>query len=54
MLAQGLAPFEAATCAGYLHGLAGLAAGREVGPAGVIAGDILARLPKALRDLMHG
>jgi NAD(P)H-hydrate epimerase len=54
MLAQGLAPFEAATCAGYVHGLAGLAAQREVGPAGVIAGDILARLPKALRDVMHG
>ncbi|MDW8317840.1 MAG: bifunctional ADP-dependent NAD(P)H-hydrate dehydratase/NAD(P)H-hydrate epimerase [Anaerolineae bacterium] len=51
MLSQGLAPFEAAVVGGYLHGLAGELARREIGDAGVTAGDLLARLPAALRQL---
>jgi NAD(P)H-hydrate epimerase len=48
-LAQGLDPFDAATAGAYLHGLAGVWAGEEVGLAGCVASDLLTRLPKALR-----
>jgi NAD(P)H-hydrate epimerase len=51
LLAQGLAPFEAAAAAGYLHGLAGEMARRDLGSAGVIAGDLLPRLPQAIRAI---
>jgi hydroxyethylthiazole kinase-like uncharacterized protein yjeF len=51
LLAQGLAPFDAALVAGYMHGLAGQWASREIGPAGSLAGDLLPRLPRALRFL---
>jgi hydroxyethylthiazole kinase-like uncharacterized protein yjeF len=54
MLAQGLPAFEAAVCGGYLHGHAGLLLLRNTGPSGVVAGDILARLPEALRQLLTG
>jgi len=49
LLAQGLAPFEAAICSAFLHGLAGELARRDIGDAGVVAGDLLARLPTAIR-----
>lgn len=49
--AQGLAPFEAAALGAYLHGLAGELARREIGSAGVLAGDLIPRLPTALRAL---
>ena len=51
LLAQGLAPFDAAVCGAYLHALAGEIARRDIGDAGVIAGDVLARLPAAIRQL---
>jgi NAD(P)H-hydrate epimerase len=51
LLAQGLGPFEAALCGAYLHGLAGEFARREIGDAGAVAGDVLARLPAAIRQL---
>jgi NAD(P)H-hydrate epimerase len=51
LLAQGLAPFESAICGAYLHGLAGELARREIGDAGVVAGDVLARLPAAIRHV---
>jgi NAD(P)H-hydrate epimerase len=51
LLAQGLGPFEAAVCGAYLHGLAGEFARREIGDAGAVAGDVLARLPAAIRQL---
>ncbi len=50
-LAQGLAPFEAAVVGGYLHGLAGELARQELGEAGVVASDLLGRLPVAIRQL---
>ena len=50
-LSQGRAPFEAAVLGGYLHGLAGELARQEIGDAGVMAGDLLARLPEAMRRL---
>jgi ADP-dependent NAD(P)H-hydrate dehydratase / NAD(P)H-hydrate epimerase len=49
--AQGLPAFEAAVCGGYLHGAAGEMARREIGSAGVLAGDLLTRLPQALTAL---
>jgi ADP-dependent NAD(P)H-hydrate dehydratase / NAD(P)H-hydrate epimerase len=49
--AQGLAAYEAAVCGAYLHGVAGEIARREIGSAGVLAGDLLTRLPRALAAL---
>ena len=49
MLAQGLEPFDAAVAGSYVHGLAGEIAQREIGSAGVIASDLLPRLPQAIR-----
>jgi hydroxyethylthiazole kinase-like uncharacterized protein yjeF len=48
LLAQGLAPFEAALCGTFLHAQAGELARRDIGDAGVVAGDLLARLPTAI------
>ena len=51
LLAQRLAPFEAACLAVYLHGNAGERAARAVGRAGTTASDVLAQLAPALRAL---
>jgi NAD(P)H-hydrate epimerase len=48
MLAQGLAPFDAALCGAYLHGLAGEVVAGDMGPAGALAGDLLPALPRAI------
>jgi NAD(P)H-hydrate epimerase len=47
-LAKGLDPFTAACAAVMIHVKAGRIAAREVGEEGVIAGDVIAALPKAL------
>ena len=51
LLAQGLAPFDAAVAGAYLHGLAGDLASQEIGFAGVVAEDIVSYLPAAWRRL---
>jgi NAD(P)H-hydrate epimerase len=51
MRAQGLAAYPAAICGTYLHGAAGEIARREIGSAGVMAGDLLMRLPQVLTSL---
>ncbi|MBI4786166.1 MAG: NAD(P)H-hydrate dehydratase [Chloroflexi bacterium] len=51
LLAQKLAPFDAAVAGAYLHGLAGKIAEEEIGRAGAIAGDLLPRLPRAIRKV---
>jgi len=51
MHAQGLPSFEAAVCGAYVHGAAGEIAQREIGSAGVLAGDLLTRLPRVLQAL---
>ncbi len=51
MRAQGLHAYEAALCGAYLHGAAGESAQREIGSAGVLAGDLLTRLPYMLNQL---
>lgn len=47
LLAQGMAPFEAAAAGAYLHGRAGALAWRR----GLVAGDVAAHLPAALNEL---
>jgi len=49
--AQGLAAFEAAVTGAYLHGLAGELARADLGDMGMVAGDLLPRLPLALRRI---
>jgi NAD(P)H-hydrate repair Nnr-like enzyme with NAD(P)H-hydrate dehydratase domain len=51
LLAQGLGPTAAAVWGVHLHALAGEAVARELGDDGMIATDLLTRLPRALRDL---
>jgi NAD(P)H-hydrate epimerase len=51
LLAQGVAPFDAATLAVYAHGLAGHMASGRTGVASLVAGDVLAELPEAVRRL---
>ena len=51
LLAQGLSPYDAAVAGAFIHGLAGQLVAEEVGPAGAVAGDLLPRLPHALRHV---
>ncbi len=50
--AQGSDAFEAAAAGAYLYGLAGDWARSKVGMAGMVAGDVLARLPQAWRHVV--
>jgi hydroxyethylthiazole kinase-like uncharacterized protein yjeF len=50
LLAQGLAPWEAACAATYLHGHAGDLAAAVKGQAGLIAGDVIEQIPHALKQ----
>jgi NAD(P)H-hydrate epimerase len=49
LLAQGVAPFEAAQLGVYLHGLAGDLAAKEKGETSMIATDLLEKLPEAFK-----
>ena len=51
LLGQGLCGYHAATLGAFLHGLAGDIAAKELGEFGMIAGDVLARIPKAFLTL---
>jgi NAD(P)H-hydrate epimerase len=51
LVAQGLSLFDAAACGVYLHGQAGEMVRRELGEAGMLAGDLLPALPKVIRGL---
>lgn len=53
LLAQGLAPFDAASAAVYLHSRAGLLVSRRFGDAGSLAGDLLPELPVALQQVKN-
>jgi NAD(P)H-hydrate epimerase len=50
LLAQGLSPWEAACAGVYLHGLAGDLAASEHGEAGLIAGDVIRAIPRAIHQ----
>ncbi|MBC7249426.1 MAG: NAD(P)H-hydrate dehydratase [Anaerolineae bacterium] len=54
LLAQGLSPWTAAVAGVYLHGLAGEMVREELGDAGMVAGDLLPALPRALRRIRYG
>ncbi len=49
--ASGGEPYEAACLGVYLHGLAGELVRRELGDAGMLAGDVAAALPRAIKEL---
>ena len=49
LLGQGLAPHDAAAVGVFAHGLAGDLAASEQGATGIVAGDVAARLPRALQ-----
>jgi NAD(P)H-hydrate epimerase len=51
LLAQGLAPFDAAVLGVYLHSAAGRLVRDEIGDMGAIASDLLPRLPLAIKAL---
>jgi NAD(P)H-hydrate epimerase len=51
LLAQGLAPFDAATLGVYLHSAVGQLVREELGDAGTLASDLLPRLPLAIKAL---
>jgi NAD(P)H-hydrate epimerase len=48
LLARGLVPWDAARLGVWIHGRAGDLAAEEIGPAGIVAGDLTARIPRAL------
>ncbi|MDO8617071.1 MAG: NAD(P)H-hydrate dehydratase [Dehalococcoidia bacterium] len=50
-IAQGVEPFEAAALGLYVSSLAGEHLRRELGSAGMIAGDLLPALPRAMKEL---
>jgi NAD(P)H-hydrate epimerase len=52
-LAQGLDPFDAACLGCWVGGRAGELCEDEIGPAGVLAGDLLPYLPWAMNELRH-
>jgi len=54
LLAQRLAPFDAAWAGAFIHGSAGEGAGRRFGLDGVLAGDLLPILPRVLKGLRGG
>lgn len=54
LLAQGVAPFEAAQLGVYLHGLAGDLAAKERGEISLIATDLLEELPYAFNMYIRG
>jgi NAD(P)H-hydrate epimerase len=51
LLARGLAPFDAARLATYVHGGAGDVAVASSGVEGMIAGDLIDALPHAWREI---
>lgn len=51
LLAQGVAPFEAAVLGGYLHGAAGQLAQAQFGTAGLLASELADWVTAVLRDL---
>lgn len=51
-IGQGINPYSAAVIGVYLHGLAGDIAAKEKGQFSLIATDILAKLPEAIKDVL--
>jgi len=51
LVAQGLGPFDAAALGVYLHGRSGEKVRRELGEAGLLAGDLLPNLPLMIKEI---
>jgi NAD(P)H-hydrate epimerase len=51
LLAQGHSAAEAASLGAYLHGLAGDLATKEKGEAAMIAGDLIEKIPEAMKSI---
>jgi NAD(P)H-hydrate epimerase len=51
LMAQGLAPFDAALCGAYLHGAAGEQWRTVHGDAGLLAGELASLIPDVLHAL---
>ena len=51
LLAQHVPPFDAACLGAFLHAAAGEMAAEDIGPAGVVASDLLPLLPRAIRAI---
>jgi NAD(P)H-hydrate epimerase len=51
LMAQGIAPLDAARLGVYVHGAAGDHAAREVGQLSLVADDLIAALPRAFQEL---
>lgn len=49
---QGVSPYSAAAIGVYLHGMAGDMAAREKGRLGMIAGDIIDKIPNAIKEVL--
>ena len=54
LLAQEISLNNAATLGVYLHGLAGERVRDKLGDAGMLAGDLLPEIPRAVKSLKHG
>ena len=54
LLAEGMAPFDAASAGAFLHGAAGELVLRQMGDRGAVAGDLLPALPLAAKALREG
>jgi NAD(P)H-hydrate epimerase len=54
LVAQRMTPFDAAACAVFLHGLAAEEVGEGIGDRGLLASDLLASLPRAIRIVREG
>jgi NAD(P)H-hydrate epimerase len=52
-LAGGMAPFDAATAAVYVHGLAADLAVDAYGDRGMLAGDLVEFIPRAIKRILH-
>ncbi len=51
LMSQGLSSFDAATCGVYLHAMAGELVKAHLGDTGMIASDLLPRLPLVIKEL---
>lgn len=54
MIARGVEPLLAARAAAYIHGLAGDLAAERLGQEAMLAGDLLERVPEAIRRVKMG
>ncbi|MBI4282602.1 MAG: hypothetical protein HY672_03845 [Chloroflexi bacterium] len=54
LVAQGMSTFDAACCGVYLHGAAGEHVRREMGDTGMVASDLLPRLPLVIKQVREG